>query len=51
VNKNSNIRKDTHPRQNGHEDIAKRLEEFEATRAQKPQARQRRNPKNGGMRP
>lgn len=38
-------------RQNGFEDIAKRLEEFEAARAQKPQAQQRRHPKSGGMRP
>lgn len=38
-------------RQNGFEDIAKRLEEFETARAQKPQEQQRRHPKNGGMRP
>ncbi len=38
-------------RQNGFEDIAKKLEEFEAGRGQKPQVRQNRNPKNGGMRP
>lgn len=35
-------------RRNGHEEIAKRLEEFEAARAQKPQ--QRRKPRNGGYR-
>lgn len=38
-------------RQNGFEDIAKRLEEFEAARAQNLQTRQRRNPRGGGMRP
>ncbi len=38
-------------RKNGHDAIAKRLEEFETARAQKPQSQQSRNPRGGGMRP